>query len=79
MSFLQKNLKYILILAQCFGILPVYGIYSDNPKSLRFAWFSCKVSYTIFLTICTLFPLGMGCYNFLTNDFELSNLSKYNN
>lgn len=48
---LQKSLKIVTILANCFGLLPVDGITSDCTKNLKFKWKSLKVVYTVFLLL----------------------------
>lgn len=44
-----------LILAQCFGIMPLNNVTSNNPLDLKFTWKSFKFFYAIFVTICMLF------------------------
>lgn len=45
-SSLQKSAKYLLILAQCFALFPVYGITSKDIGHIKFKWISWKVAYT---------------------------------
>lgn len=77
MSYLQRQLKYTLMLCQVFGILPVSGVSYDDPLKLKFSWCSWRISYTISLIVVTFFTVFMAFYNLCTSDFNLSNLSKY--
>lgn len=77
MGYLQRHLRYVLILAQIFGILPVYGISFDDPLKLKFSWQSWRVLYACWLILATFFVAFMAFFNLCSNDFELNNLSKY--
>ncbi|XP_075236776.1 gustatory receptor for sugar taste 64f-like [Lycorma delicatula] len=43
---LHVTLRPLLILAQCFALLPVHGVRAPNSKSVRFYWLSGRVFYT---------------------------------
>ncbi|KRT86163.1 hypothetical protein AMK59_2206, partial [Oryctes borbonicus] len=77
MGYLQRHLKYVLALSQLFGVLPVSGIFSDDPLRLKFSWLSWKVLYTCCLILLTFFLVLMAFYNLCTNDFELPNFTTF--
>lgn len=41
----------ILVLAQCFGVLPVHNISAKCPLKLRFSWKSCRFWFAVFATM----------------------------
>lgn len=41
------KLKIVLVLAQCFGILPVIGVRQPNPNKLKFKWNSFRVLFSV--------------------------------
>lgn len=53
----HQVLKVVLIMAQCFGQMPVQGITSPTPKSLRFTWISFRFAYSILLIVGAVFVL----------------------
>nr|AUD08731.1 gustatory receptor 11 [Nilaparvata lugens] len=48
---LHVALRPVLVLAQCFALMPLYGVSSPHPKHLRFQWFSIRVLYTCALVV----------------------------
>lgn len=36
-----------MVLAQCFGILPVIGVRQSNPHKLKFKWNSFRVLFSV--------------------------------
>lgn len=47
-SSLFHSMKIVLIMAQCFAIMPLNGITGRDFSYLKFKWFSLKMFYTIF-------------------------------
>lgn len=43
----HQALTIVLVLAQCFGQMPVQGITSPSPRSLKFTWVSFRFAYSI--------------------------------
>lgn len=43
----------VLLLAQFFAVMPIYGISSPTAKGLRFTWFNLRVLHT-FVILCGL-------------------------
>ena len=50
----QKSIRFVIILAQCFGQMPVSGVNENNARGIHFTWKSWRVLYTL---LCC---LGMG-------------------
>lgn len=46
----HNSLAFIVIFAQCFGLLPVTGI-TENHHHLKFKWTSKRAFYSVFLLI----------------------------
>ena len=40
----------ILLIAQCFGIMPLQNVYSDNPAKIKFTWMSFRFFYSLFIS-----------------------------
>ena len=48
-------------MAQCLGVMPIYGIFKPSANQLKFKWVSLRVAYSVwvaftvtFLIICTI-------------------------
>lgn len=54
---LQKTLKIMIVVANCFGLLPVDGATKDSVDDLRFNWRSLKTIYSLFLLLLGSFKL----------------------
>lgn len=73
---IHRSLKWILLLAQCFGQIPVQGITDPDARHLRFMWKSWRVLY------CLLNCIGAGIltvfyvYYVVTKGYDLIQLSK---
>ncbi|KAJ4427652.1 hypothetical protein ANN_25300 [Periplaneta americana] len=44
----HRAFSKIIIIAQCFGLMPVYGVTAVNASYIRFKWLSVRVIYTGF-------------------------------
>lgn len=53
-------IKFIILIAQCFALLPVDGVTSANVEDLKFKWFTKKSFFTALSFIATLFVVVMG-------------------
>lgn len=53
----MKSVKVNLIILQIFGYMPLNGITSSNPQSLKFTWFSWKILYAGCNVLLLLFRL----------------------
>lgn len=56
---LHQTLAPVLILSQCFGLIPVYGITGSTPSNLNFKWMSLKVLHT-FIILAGIIFCGFG-------------------
>jgi len=65
----------ILAMVQLFGILPVLGICRPNPSQLKFAKFSFRTAYAVFINAMVLFMAILSVIHMIralkTNIFEL--------
>lgn len=65
------HVKYLLGLAQCFGLLPINGVFHPDPKKLHFNWRSKKTIYSIFCGLLML-PVSLSAiYFLLTNHIRI--------
>lgn len=55
----EKSLRFVVILANCFGLLPVSGVISEE-ESLHFKWKSSKVLYSLIMTMAASYTLIVG-------------------
>lgn len=58
----HQDLKYILLTAQFFGVLPVQGVTNSDVNQLKFKWITIRVFYSIFLTIPTFMLTALAFY-----------------
>ncbi|XP_036337263.1 gustatory receptor 5a for trehalose-like [Rhagoletis pomonella] len=49
----------VLVIAQCFCLMPVRGILADTPKGLSFCWKSFRTWYCILYTLITIADTGL--------------------
>ncbi|XP_029177346.1 gustatory receptor for sugar taste 64f-like isoform X2 [Nylanderia fulva] len=52
---LYASIRPIIMLAQCFSMLPMYGINKSDASYLRFTWRSPKILYTFIVLLAGLF------------------------
>nr|WKF45114.1 gustatory receptor 6 [Podabrus annulatus] len=48
----HQCLKWVLVIAQCLGQMPVTGVTNPDPKYLKFTWKSCRLFYCVIYCIC---------------------------
>jgi pheromone shutdown protein TraB len=48
------SLSLVLVLAQCFAIMPVNGITHSSPSQVQFQWYLLRTVYTIVYLVCAL-------------------------
>lgn len=58
----HQDIKYILLTAQFFGLLPVEGVTSSDVSQLKFRWCTIRVSYAVFLTVPTFILTALAFY-----------------
>lgn len=49
----------VLVIAQCFCLMPVRGILAASPKGLSFRWKSFRTWYCILYTVVTIADTGL--------------------
>ncbi|XP_049822393.1 gustatory receptor for sugar taste 64f-like [Aethina tumida] len=47
-SSFQENIKFFIIIGQCFGLMPLEGITNKNVRELKFTWKSWKFLYCLY-------------------------------
>lgn len=60
----------VIIFGQLFGLLPINRINANNPKELKFKWFSFKFFYSLSLTIISSFELVMFSHYIYTHGYN---------
>lgn len=64
----HKSIYPIMVIAQCFGIMPVCNVSSNCPTALEFTWKSFRYLFAIFVTIsCGLEALSTIVWTFKTH------------
>lgn len=74
---IHKSFAFVLILAQCFGQLPVQGITSPDVQALHFSWMSWKCGYSILICAGAMFYCSMQIGVLLTRGMNLYEISKF--
>lgn len=72
----HKSVAFVLILAQCFGQLPIQGISSPDVQALFFKWKSWRTLYCALICIGAAFLSMMQIIRLLTNGMNLFEISK---
>lgn len=68
----HNSMKFVIILANCFALLPVEGAIMSNVGYLHFRWKSFKILYSIIILLAAIFTLGTGIvYLFEMSSFEM--------
>lgn len=73
----HKSMSFVLILAQCFGQLPVQGVTSPNVQDLYFKWKSWRTLYCALICIGATFVSMMQIIKLLTKGMNLFEISKH--
>lgn len=73
----HKSMAFVLILAQCFGQLPIQGITSPDVQALQFKWKSWRTLYSILICIGATFVSLMQVVKLLTRGMNLFEISKF--
>lgn len=47
-EFLHNTISFVILLAQFFGLMPIYGIRGKDYSNLKFRWKSLRFLYTVF-------------------------------
>ncbi|CAO1392130.1 unnamed protein product [Diamesa hyperborea] len=55
-------IRPVLIIGQIFGLFPLYGISSKNPKNITFKWISLRTFYSFCALLCSMFALCLVFY-----------------
>lgn len=72
----HKSMAFVLILAQCFGQLPIQGVVSADVQALHFKWKSWRTLYSILICIGATFISLMQITKLLTRGMNLFEISK---
>lgn len=74
----HRSMTFVLILAQCFGQLPIQGITSPDVQALYFKWKSWRTVYSALICTGATFISMMQIIKLLTKGMNLFEISKYN-
>lgn len=58
----HQEIRYILLTAQFFGVLPVEGVTDNDVNKLKFKWCTIRVFYAFFLTVPTFLLTALAFY-----------------
>lgn len=72
----HKSMAFVLILAQCFGQLPIQGITSPDVQALFFKWKSWRTIYCALICVGAAFVSMMQIIKLLTSGMNLFEISK---
>lgn len=72
----HKSMAFVLILAQCFGQLPIQGITSPDVKALHFKWKSWRTLYSVLVCVGATFLFVMKIISLLARGMNLFEISK---
>lgn len=68
---IHKLLKISIIVANCFGLLPVDGITSDSPDGLRFKWCSLKTFWALHFLLVVIIKMTAKVIVAVTNSITV--------
>ncbi|KAB0798315.1 hypothetical protein PPYR_09308, partial [Photinus pyralis] len=72
----HQCLKWMLLVAQCFGQIPVIGITDPSARSLQFKWKSWRTVYALLNCLGSVCLTGTFLGNLLVNGMDLFSSSK---
>lgn len=73
----HEAISSILVMAQCFGILPVIGVKSKSASNLKFQWKSVRVAYSFVAFLFTLIYAVMTVGKTLSREIQFDRTSKF--
>lgn len=72
-----SSVRFILLMGQCFALLPIDGVLSNEVTNLKFSWKSYKSFYSIIYFISTTFILLINTIYFFQFGFTLSQYGEF--
>lgn len=72
----HRSIKFVIIMAQIFGLMPVNGVISNNPSYLRFTYRSFKFVYSTLFLIGSIAVALIGINHSLAEGWAFGDLSK---
>mgnify|MGYP005985519111 CR=1 FL=1 len=76
-KFFHQRVRWVLVMAQSFGLLPVRGVTGENYNDLSFSWYLKRVFYSQVLIFGSCFVAVVAFFRMVYVEYSLSNLSKY--
>lgn len=73
-ALLHYDIKWIIAIAQFFGLMPVIGVLSQNPKDLYFCWYSLRALMSLLIISGSTFTMCTAFYRTFINNFTLHQL-----
>ncbi|XP_068084010.1 gustatory receptor for sugar taste 64f-like [Anabrus simplex] len=73
----HSAIRSVLVAAQCFSLMPVHGITSDNTADLRFCWHSLRSLYTYCTVSLALLTTVIYCLQLTQTGLTFNNSCKF--
>ena len=77
MALFHVNIRWILVMAQIFGLLPVRGVTSHKLENLVFTWCSKRVALALVVIIGSTFTMVMSLYRIFLVGYTLHRMSEF--
>jgi hypothetical protein len=76
MSRMHQDIKWIVVLAQFFGLFPVRNAGSDNFQDMMFTWRSKRAVLSLTVIVGSSFTMVMSFYRMCNVGYTLHRLGK---
>ncbi|KAJ3653903.1 hypothetical protein Zmor_013129 [Zophobas morio] len=76
-KFFHQRVRWVLVMAQSFGLLPVRGVTGENYNDLSFSWYLKRVFYSQVLIFGSCFVAVVAFFRMVYIEYSLSNLSSF--
>lgn len=66
----HESMKIIIVIANCFGLLPVSGVRSASAEDLNFKWNSPKVFYSLIVLTVAFIKAAIDVFTLIRHGFS---------
>lgn len=66
----------VLVIAECFGMMPVRGVTRSHPRYLSFSWTSFRTIYCLVFILCSSVDSIFTIYRVLNKPITFNNIGK---